>query len=103
MTSNTPSVEVVDAARADDLARERAVHGVVAEEVGERAGVGDVVHRDELERRLVQAGAEDVAPDAAEAVDADPECHRGAYPKSVRERQGDRAAVPSVDAPRAVQ
>ena len=51
------------------------VDGVVLEEVRERLRVGDVVHGDELERALVEAGAEHVPPDAAEAIDADADRH----------------------------
>ena len=52
--------------------------GVVLEQVAERLGVADIVHRDDLEVRLQVPGrAIDVAADASEAVDADLECHRG--------------------------
>jgi hypothetical protein len=64
------------------VAREGAVHGVVLEEVGERPRVGDVVHRDELERALVEAGAEHVPADAAEAIDADADGCHGSRPPS---------------------
>ena len=61
-----------------DRRAERAECGVVLEEVGERLGVADVVDGDDLETRLqVPRRAIDVAADAAEAVDADLECHRG--------------------------
>ena len=61
-----------------DVAREAAVDRVVLEQVGERLGVGDVVHRDEVEllgaHRL--GGPHHVAPDPPEAVDADSNRHR---------------------------
>ena len=59
-----------------DLAREAAEDRVVLEQVGERLGVGEVVDRDEVEvgARLV-GGAEEVAPDPPEPVDADLDCH----------------------------
>jgi hypothetical protein len=53
------------------LALERAEDRVVLEQVGERLRVGDVVHTDPVDVRPARVrGAEDVAPDAAEAVDA---------------------------------
>ncbi len=54
---------------------ELAVHGVVLQEVRERLGVGDVVHRDDVEPALTEAGAEHVPSDAAEAVDTDAHSH----------------------------
>ena len=54
-----------------DLALERTEYRVVLEEVRERLRVGDVVHTDPVDVRTARVrGAEDVAPDAAEAVDA---------------------------------
>ena len=51
-----------------ETARDR----VVLQQVGERLVVGEVVHRDDLEvGALGEGGAEVVAADAAEAVDAD--------------------------------
>ena len=57
-------------------ARQRAVDRVVLEQVGQRPGVRDVVHGDDLDvgAGLVR-GAEDVAADAAEAVDPDAYWH----------------------------
>src|SRR5262249_42131116 len=52
------------------LVRERAVHGVVLQKVRERGRAGDVVHRDEFETALLEAGTEHHAPDAAESIDA---------------------------------
>ena len=59
-----------------DRALERPVDRVVLEQVGERLVVGDVVDGDELDvgAGLVR-GAEDVAADAAEAVDPDAYWH----------------------------
>ncbi len=49
---------------------------VVLEQVGESAGVGDVVDGDEVEvRARGVGGAEEVASDPTEAVDADLHCH----------------------------
>ena len=54
-----------------DLALERAEDRVVLEQMRERLRVGDVVHTDPVDVRSARVrGAEDVAPDAAEAVDA---------------------------------
>src|SRR5204863_5072629 len=53
-----------------------AVHRVEAHEVRERRRVGDVVHPDELDRRLALHGrAHHLPPDATEAVDADTKRH----------------------------
>src|SRR5262249_10079536 len=54
----------------------RAVHRVVAQEMSERVGVGDVVDGHELQWRLtLDAGAHDLAADSPEAVDADAKSH----------------------------
>ena len=61
-----------------DLAGELAVRGVVAGEVGVGLGVPEVVHRHDLDVVLLAAlvvGAEDVAADAAIAVDGDLDGH----------------------------
>ena len=59
-----------------DLAREAAEDRVVLEQVGERLRVGEVVDGDELEVGAGRVGgAEDVAADAPEAVDADLHSH----------------------------
>ena len=58
------------------LAGERAEDRVVLEQVPERAGVRDVVDGDDLDVRVrLVRRAEDVAADAAEAVDADAYSH----------------------------
>src|SRR5215468_2462217 len=49
-----------------DVAAERAVDGVVLEQMRQRLVVGDVVHRDELEGALLEAGAEHVPADPSE-------------------------------------
>ena len=61
-----------------DGARERTVDRVVLEQVRERPGVRDVVDGDDLDVRVrLLRGAEDVAADAAEAVDPDAYGHLG--------------------------
>ena len=59
------------------VAAERAVHRVVLEEMRERLRVGDVVHGDELEPALVEAGAQDVSADAPETIDASTDRRHG--------------------------
>src|SRR4029077_19071438 len=60
-----------------DLGVENTVCGVVLQHVREHIGVGKVVDRDDLEARfLPEVCAVEVAPDAAEAVDAHPGRHR---------------------------
>jgi hypothetical protein len=57
-------------------AREVPVDGVVAQQVRQRGAVGDVVHRDDLERGLLLVrGAQDAASDSAEAID----CYAGGH------------------------
>ena len=60
-----------------DLAGEGAEHGVVLQQVSQRLGVGEVVDRDDLDVAAVRSrdGAVEVAPDAAETVDADTNAH----------------------------
>ncbi len=57
-----------------DLLLEVAEDGVVLEEVGQGGGGGEVVDGDEFDVRVAEGGAEDVASDAAEAVDAYLDC-----------------------------
>src|SRR5512140_468933 len=54
---------------------EAAVHGVVLQEVGQGLRVGDVVHGHDLERGILVRGAEEVAADPPEPVDADFDGH----------------------------
>ena len=59
-----------------DRAAEAAVHGVVLQQVGQRGGVGDVVHRDDLDALCAVAHCtKDVAADPAEPVDSYPYAH----------------------------
>jgi hypothetical protein len=53
------------------LGLERAEHRIILQEVGQSLGVREVVCRDPLDIRVVQTGAQDVAPDPAETVDSD--------------------------------
>jgi len=59
-------------------ARPGAVDRVVAQQVGQGRGVGEVVDRDEFERgTALDGGADHLAADAAEPVDADAKAHDG--------------------------
>jgi hypothetical protein len=51
---------------------------VVLEQVGERAGICQVIDRDDVDVVVVHDDAHDVAPDSAEAVDADLDRHEAA-------------------------
>jgi hypothetical protein len=69
---NRLAVEADLVARVLDLAGERAESRVVLRQMGEGRGVGDVVDRDEVDvEAALPGGPEQVAPDAAEAVDTD--------------------------------
>ena len=59
------------------VALEDAVHGIVLEEMRECVGIREVVDRHEVEigAALQFRGAQNLAPDAAEAVNANTKCH----------------------------
>ncbi len=59
-----------------DLLLEVSEDGIVLEQVGEGGRGGEVVDGDEFDVGVAESGAEDVASDAAEAVDAYLYCHR---------------------------
>ena len=81
--SGVPPTEIVSPLELD-LGREAAEDRVVLEQVGERARVGEVVDGDELDVRSRRVrGAEDVAPDASETVDADLHSHEVMPPEFV--------------------
>ena len=50
--------------------RQRAVHRVVFEQVGERLGVREIVDSDDLQVFVTHRGAQHVAPDASESIDS---------------------------------
>ena len=52
-----------------------AEHRIVLEQVRQRLGIGQIVGGDEFYVGVVQAGANDISSDAAEAVDAYFNCH----------------------------
>ena len=59
-----------------DVARVRAVHRVVLEEMREGLGIGEIVDGDEVEIDALFLGrAHDLSPNAPEPVDADTYCH----------------------------
>ena len=60
----------------DDLAGKAPEDRVVAQQMGERLRIGQVVDRTELDLGACRVGgAEDVATDSAEAVDCDLDCY----------------------------
>ncbi len=61
-----------------DRAAGPAVGGVELQQVGQRAGVGDVVDRCDLDVTQLSGAAGERAPDPAEPVDSHPRCHWGA-------------------------
>ena len=59
-----------------DLALEAAVHRVVLQHVGQVLGLEQVVDADDLDvRKVLHGGAQDIATDAAEAVDTELDGH----------------------------
>ena len=58
-----------------DVLCEVAEDGVVLEKVGQRVGVRDVVDGDDVDAAISECGAENVPPDAPEAVDPYLDCH----------------------------
>ena len=56
--------------------RDRTEDGVVLQQVRQRLGVGQVVDRHELDRRVAERRPDDIASDAAEAVDCYLDCHK---------------------------
>ena len=58
-----------------DVVRQVAEDGVVLQQMRQCLGVGEVVDRDEFEVLVGERGAQNVAADAAEAVDAYFDCH----------------------------
>ena len=58
-----------------DFVLEVSENGVVLEQVGQGGRGGEVVYGYEFDFRIVEGGAEDVASDAAEAVDTNLYCH----------------------------
>ena len=70
ITSRTPSA--AERALADlDRPRVLAVDGVVAQQVPERVGIRQIVHRDEIDVLVAERRPHDVAPDPSEPVDCD--------------------------------
>ena len=58
-----------------DGVAEVAEHRIVLQQMGQRAGVGDVVHRHDLDLALALRRPHDVPADAAEPVDSHSCCH----------------------------
>src|SRR5580658_137541 len=58
-----------------DFRVEASEDGIVLKQMGEGLGVGEIINGDEFDVAAVYGGANDVAADAAEAVDAYFDCH----------------------------
>src|SRR5207302_1930464 len=65
-----------------DVVMEIAQDGIVFQQVGQRFGIGEVVDRHKFQLAIINGGAQHVAPDAAESVDADFDCHASLRKKS---------------------
>ncbi len=59
-----------------DLRVQVAQHRVVLQQVGERVRAGQIVDCDEIDVLIAERGAHDVAADASEPVNANPDRHR---------------------------
>jgi hypothetical protein len=57
------------------ITAEAAIHGVVSKQIREVLGVGQIVDRNQLERRLLQDQLQNRAPDSTEPIDRDPGSH----------------------------
>ena len=55
--------------------RQRAKHGIVFQKVSERLGIGDIVHRHEIDIGVMQTRADHIATDASETIDANFHSH----------------------------
>ena len=89
---------VDDAVAERDLARERAERRVVLQEMCHRGGITEVVDRDDLHvcpERLLRA--EEVPPDAPEAIDANTNRHRSSLSSKKRCLRGESSPVPRPD------
>ncbi len=53
-------------------------HRVVLQQVSQGCGIGEIVHRHEIDVLVAERGAHDVAPDSPESVDADANGHESA-------------------------
>src|SRR5580658_3129996 len=53
-----------------DLVRKVAEDRIVLEQVGQSLGIGEIVHRDEVEVLVGQCGAQDVASNTSESINA---------------------------------
>jgi hypothetical protein len=67
-----------------DVVLEVAEDGVVLQQVGQCGGGGEIVNGYEFDVRVAESGAEDVAADAAEAVDTNFNCHNLLAPQELR-------------------
>jgi hypothetical protein len=67
-------------------------NGIVFQQISERLRIGDVVHRDNLDRRITQCRAKNIPPNAPEPVDPDFHWHassvNGSWNMNLREGLG---------------
>ena len=63
-----------------DAPLEGAVHRVVLQQIGQCLGVGQIIDGDELQLRIAEGSAQDVAPDPSESIDADFDSHGEVVP-----------------------
>ena len=58
-----------------DFVRQIAEDRIVLQQMRQRLGIGDVVDGDDFDGGIAQGGAENVAADASETIDAYFNCH----------------------------
>ena len=58
-----------------DASLQRAVNGIVLQQVGESLGIGEIVDRDELHFGIAERRAQDVTSDSAKPVDSNSYSH----------------------------
>ena len=75
MTGCTVAADGNGIGAGDDGFRKGSEHGIVLEQVRESLGVGKIVHRHEFNVGTVKGRADDVPADAAEAINANLDCH----------------------------
>ena len=66
-----------------DFMRQVAEDRVVLEQVGQRPGIGEIVHGDEVEVLVRERGTENIASDASKSINANFYCHSASKKKSL--------------------
>src|SRR6185312_4078215 len=84
------SVDVECPLAVRDIAIERAVDGIVLEEVRQRLRVSEVIDSDEVDvcHSLFEGGANNLPSDSSKAVDANTNCHVSILAKACRPLRG---------------